>query len=88
MPDHANAPTHQFDIAEFASYLNETRIRRGMSWRAVGRQTGVISSTLSRLGMGRHVDVDVISTLAVWAGLELGWFVRPATSGSKEHADA
>lgn len=49
--------------------VNAERIRRGLSWRDVARETGVLPSTLSRWQTGRgDPSIDAGLALLTWAG--------------------
>ena len=58
-----------FDLPAFHAALDAERQVRGLSWRQLGAEAGVAPSTLTRMGHGRHPDVDGLSALLAWASL-------------------
>lgn len=49
--------------------VNAIRESRGMSWRAVGRQSGIGEITSCRLGTGSAISADALVALFAWAGI-------------------
>jgi transcriptional regulator with XRE-family HTH domain len=70
----------KFDVERFYAALDATREARGLTWRAVAQQSGVAASTLTRIGQGKRPDVDGLSALLSWAGLDAKNFLGQPTS--------
>lgn len=65
------------DVQALYATLDRERQRRGVSWREVGRQTGVSASSLSRMGTsGSRPDVDAFASLVRWLGASADEFLR------------
>lgn len=60
------------DVPELYRRLDVRRRERGLSWRAVGRELGLASSTFTRLSQGFAPDAHALVTLLVWLGLGAG----------------
>jgi hypothetical protein len=58
-----------FDPAAFFKALDATVLARGLHWKDVSTQTGVSTSTLSRMAQGRGPDAASQAILAAWAEL-------------------
>ena len=58
-----------FDAKAFYAALAATVAARDVTWKQVGRDTGVSASTLSRMASGRNPDAASLTALAAWAGL-------------------
>ncbi|MBX3263740.1 MAG: hypothetical protein KF782_28970 [Labilithrix sp.] len=67
-----------FDLDGFRAAVDAERRARGQPWSAVAAETGVSPSTLTRMARGRGAEVDALAALALWAGVSLDAFVRPA----------
>lgn len=65
-----------FDGEALYAALDATRVARRLSWRQVARQSGVSSSTLTRMAQGRRPDADGLAALTTWAGLSADDYVR------------
>jgi hypothetical protein len=65
-----------FEGEAYYAALERIVTARSESWREVGRQTGVNSSTLSRMATGRHPDAASIAALSAWSGLNPAHYVR------------
>ncbi len=65
-----------FDGEALYAALDATRVARQLSWRQVARQSGVSSSTLTRMAQGRRPDADGLAALTLWAGLSADNFLR------------
>ena len=67
-----------FDAAAFYRALSEVVRARKVAWRQVSRDTGVTTSTLSRMAWGRGPDAAGLAVLSAWAGINPAEFVdRP-----------
>lgn len=62
----------QLDVPELFRQLDVRRRRLELSWRDVGRETGICSSTFTRLGHGKTPSADALVTLLTWADLAVG----------------
>jgi transcriptional regulator with XRE-family HTH domain len=60
---------YRLDVPTLYAYLDAKRQRNGLSWRAVARETGLASSTLTRIGHGDAPDAHALLTLITWLGL-------------------
>ncbi|MCD4527227.1 helix-turn-helix transcriptional regulator [Nocardioides sp. cx-173] len=49
--------------------LDQTRIKRGLSWRQLATEIGVTPSLLSRLRNGYKPDAEGFMTLVTWLGM-------------------
>jgi len=73
----------RFDARGFYESLNATVRARDVTWKQVGRETGVSQSTLSRMALGRNPDAASLAALSAWAGLNASDFV----AGPKRKAE-
>jgi len=64
-----------FNASAFYEVLAEKVAARKMTWSALGRETGVTSSTLSRMAQGRGPDAATLAVLSAWAGINPADFV-------------
>jgi hypothetical protein len=64
-----------FDITAFFAALDAQRGKR--TWRQVSQEAGVSASTLTRIAQGKRPDVDGLSALLTWSGLEMEEFIVP-----------
>ena len=58
-----------FDFMSFHRAVVATVAARGVSWKAVSKETGVSQSTLSRMGAGRQPGGASLTAIAAWSGL-------------------
>lgn len=63
---------YRLDVPELHRHLDAERRNLGLSWRGVSRQTGLPSSTFSRIAQGRGIEADALVTLLVWLNLDDG----------------
>ena len=72
-----------FDSDGFYKALESTVVARKVKWKDVSEQTGVSTSTLSRMAQGRGPDAASQAKLAAWAELNPADFtnIRPPRSG-------
>lgn len=68
----------RFDTESFYAALDSTRRARNLTWKSVAAQAGVAASTLTRMGQGKRPDIDGLAALAIWSGLDVREFYRPA----------
>lgn len=66
-----------FDADGFYEALDATRLARRLTWKAVAQQVGISASTLTRMAQGKRPDVDSLSALCVWSGLDADDFITP-----------
>jgi transcriptional regulator with XRE-family HTH domain len=67
-------PLPTFDPSSFFKALDATVLARGLRWKDVSAQTGVSTSTLSRMAQGRGPDAASMAVLSAWADLNPGDF--------------
>lgn len=63
-------PAYRLDVPELHRRLDAHRQDLGLTWRGVGRQTGLAISTFTRISKGRSVEADALVTLLVWLDLD------------------
>jgi len=68
-----------FDGQGFYQAIDAERSSRNLNWKQVAECSGVGASTLTRLAQGKKPDVDSLSALIAWSGLDSGDFIRSAT---------
>ncbi len=71
--------THRLDVPALHRRLDDKRRNCGLSWRGVGRETGLPPSTFSRIAHGHPIEADALVTLLVWLDMEadLVWIILP-----------
>ena len=67
-----------FDGQGFYQAIDAERLSRNLNWKQVAEQSGVSASTLTRIAQGKNPDVDSLSALVSWSGLDSGNFIRSA----------
>jgi len=65
----------RFDAETFYSALATTVAARAVTWRQVSQETGVSTTTLTRMSQGRRPDAASLAALSAWAGLNPADFV-------------
>lgn len=74
------APTEtvdkNFDSEGFYSALAATVTGRGVTWKQVSKETGVSTTTLTRMSQGRRPDAASLAALSAWAVINPADFVR------------
>jgi transcriptional regulator with XRE-family HTH domain len=65
-----------FDAEAFYEALADTVKARDVSWKQVSLDTGVSTTTLTRMAQGRSPDAASQAALAAWAGLNPADFVQ------------
>jgi transcriptional regulator with XRE-family HTH domain len=74
-----------FDAQGFYQAIDAERLSRKLNWKQVAERSGISASTLTRLAQGKKPDVDSMSALISWSGLDPGDFIRsvqPSTAGN------
>lgn len=69
-----------FDNAGFFAALDAERSARGKTWKQVAAEAQVSASTLTRMSQGKRPDVDSLSALVEWSGLDSRHFVGKGTT--------
>ena len=57
---------HCFDGRGFVAAIDELRQERGLSWAALGRETGVSPPTIKRFAIGDIIEADGVFALVRW----------------------
>lgn len=65
----------EFDGTRYYKALNDVRELRKLTWKQVGEETGVSSSTLTRMGQGKKPDADSLAKLSAWGRIDPASFV-------------
>lgn len=67
------------DAPELYRRLDVKRQERGISWRAVGRETGISPMIFTRLKQDHSPDAHTLLTLLVWLDLDdgLNYVIKP-----------
>lgn len=73
-----------FDAEGFFKALDSVRIARDLNWKQVASEAAVSQSTLTRLAQGKRPDVDSLSALVSWAGLDANAFVGARPQGADD----
>ncbi len=58
-----------FDPSAFFRALDTTVLARGMRWKDVSQQTGISTSSLSRMAQGKGPDAASLAILSAWSEL-------------------
>jgi transcriptional regulator with XRE-family HTH domain len=74
--ERAMARQARFDGAAFFAALDAQRQAKKLTWRQVAEQSGVSTSTLTRMSQGKLPDVQGLAALSAWAGLDTDAYVR------------
>jgi transcriptional regulator with XRE-family HTH domain len=74
--ERAMARQARFDGAAFFAALDAQRQAKKLTWRQVAEQSGVSTSTLTRMSQGKLPDVQGLAALSSWAGLDTDAYVR------------
>lgn len=77
-----------FDAAGFWNDLARARESRDVTWKAIGKATGVSPSTLSRMRIGRRPDAASLAALSAWAGINPATYIRKPLPSIRFGADA
>jgi transcriptional regulator with XRE-family HTH domain len=74
-----------FDAEGFYAAIAATVVARDVTWKQVGRETGISTTTLTRMAQGRRPDAASLAALSAWAGINPADFVRSnITAGQPE----
>ena len=76
------ADTPTFNPNSFFKALDTTVLARGLRWKDVSHQTGISTSTLSRMAQGKGPDAASMAILAAWAQLNPADFTSFPREGS------
>lgn len=68
-------PTKGFNASAFYEVLAQVVTAREVTWRELGRETGITPSTLSRMAQGAWPDAAGLAALSAWANLNPADFV-------------
>ncbi|MDR3080965.1 MAG: hypothetical protein LBV60_08555 [Streptomyces sp.] len=70
---------YELDALELYRRLDACRHERGISWRAIGRETRLSPCVFTRLGQGRAPDAHALLTLLVWLDLDadIAFAIKP-----------
>jgi hypothetical protein len=74
----------RFNAAAFYDALSSVVEARKIPWTHVSRETGVTTSTLSQMKVGRRPDAASLAALSAWAGLNPAHFVRRLQRGTPD----
>ena len=74
----------RFNAASFYDALSSVVEERKIPWTQVSRETGVTTSTLSQMKVGRRPDAASLAALSAWAGLNPAHFVRRLQRGAQD----
>ncbi len=66
----------EFDLESFYAALDSQRQSQRLTWKQVAAKSGVSASTLTRMAQGKRPDVDGLTALLKWSGLQAESFVR------------
>lgn len=79
----------KFNIESFYKALDSVRINREITWKQIAEESGVPASTLTRMSSGKRPDVDSLSALADWSGLNPIDFmsIQPTSALFKQEKD-
>lgn len=75
-----------FDGEGFFAAIDAERQARKLTWKKVAEEAKVPASTLTRMSQGRRPDIDSLSALCRWSGLNAGDFMGSRT-GKKPRAE-
>jgi transcriptional regulator with XRE-family HTH domain len=65
-----------FDAEGFYAAIAATVVSRSVTWKQVGKETGISTTTLTRMAQGRRPDAASLAKLSAWAGINPADFVR------------
>jgi transcriptional regulator with XRE-family HTH domain len=69
-----------FDADGFYDAIAATVVARKVTWKQVGRETGISTTTLTRMAQGRRPDAASLAALSAWAGINPADFVQRTVS--------
>jgi hypothetical protein len=75
MPPRENVDKN-FDAEGFYAALVATVVARDVTWKQVSQDTGVSTTTLTRMSQGRRPDAASLAALSAWAAINPADFVR------------
>jgi transcriptional regulator with XRE-family HTH domain len=71
-----------FDAEGFYAAIASTVVARGVTWKQVSQETGISTTTLTRMSQGRKPDAASLAALSAWAAVNPADFVQLAGSVS------
>src|SRR6476646_4738561 len=74
----------RFNAEAFFNAIGSVVEARKIPWTQVSRETGVTTSTLSQMTVGRRPDAASLAVLSAWAGLNPAHFVRSLQRGTPD----
>ncbi len=75
MPPSENVDKN-FDAEGFYSALAATVVARDVTWKQVSQDTGVSTTTLTRMSQARRPDAASLAALSAWAAINPADFVQ------------
>jgi transcriptional regulator with XRE-family HTH domain len=66
----------EFDAESFYAALDSQRQSQRLTWKEVAAKSEVSASTLTRMAQGKRPDVDSLTALLKWSGLQAEAFVK------------
>ena len=82
----SDASRQVLDVGALASAIEVVARHRKISMRNVAAETGLSSSTLTRLTRGQKPDADALVTLLAWLNADAAAFAVPRTSRDASEA--
>ena len=76
-------PDKSFDAEGFYRAIAATVVARDVTWKQVSRETGISTTTLTRMAQGRRPDAASLATLSAWAGVNPADYVSQRGSASQ-----
>jgi transcriptional regulator with XRE-family HTH domain len=70
----------ELQVETLYAALDTARQERGTTWRQVASDAGVSASTLTRMAQGKRPDVDGLTSLLDWLGMDLQDFSNKRTT--------
>jgi transcriptional regulator with XRE-family HTH domain len=65
-----------FDATGWLLAITKAVQKRGVTWKKVSEETGVGTTTLSRMKAGRSPDAASLAALSNWAGINPANFIQ------------
>jgi transcriptional regulator with XRE-family HTH domain len=86
MPTSENADKN-FDAEAFYAAVAATVAARDVTWKQVSQETGISTTTLTRMSQGRRPDAASLAALSAWAVINPADFVRLERSGDSRRPE-
>ena len=64
-----------FDVSAFYRDLDAIRAHKGISWRTMAAEAGVLPSSLTRMGQGKQPSVTTAARLLAWSRLQFERYI-------------